>query len=143
MKLVDSTNYCPFGCRQSDLDEFGYCCHLVGFTGAGKRMERVTFPEKVKTSAGKKVMGADGKPQMLQLPPMVDGTKVEKVLGDDVLINPESIQHTDNGSHMMKKWVSSRVYRECTPEEAQEWRDRRLPKNLMDETQVGELAEAI
>ena len=25
-------NACPFGCRDNELDDFGYCYHLVGFT---------------------------------------------------------------------------------------------------------------
>lgn len=29
-----SVNACPFHCEPSDLDELGYCCHLVGFTNA-------------------------------------------------------------------------------------------------------------
>jgi hypothetical protein len=27
-------NVCPFGCGDSDLDDHGYCKHLVGFTNA-------------------------------------------------------------------------------------------------------------
>lgn len=28
----EKVNFCPFGCPGDDLDEFGYCRHLVGFT---------------------------------------------------------------------------------------------------------------
>jgi hypothetical protein len=32
-------NACPFGCLDENLDEHGYCCHLVGFTNDKKLME--------------------------------------------------------------------------------------------------------
>ena len=35
----EKVNACPFGCEVSDLDELGYCRHLVGFTNDGKTME--------------------------------------------------------------------------------------------------------
>ena len=28
-------NHCPFGCRTPELDEHGYCRHLIGFTLPG------------------------------------------------------------------------------------------------------------
>ncbi len=48
-------NKCPFGCQLPDLDEHGYCHHLVGFIDAredgrytGKIMElRETIPESI------------------------------------------------------------------------------------------------
>lgn len=30
---------CPFGCRGKDLDDYGYCKHLVGFSPDGKALE--------------------------------------------------------------------------------------------------------
>jgi hypothetical protein len=32
-------NACQFGCREKDLDENGFCKHLVGFTSDGKNFE--------------------------------------------------------------------------------------------------------
>src|SRR5580658_7945052 len=32
-------NACPFGCGFKDLDEAGYCVHLIGFTDNGKTYE--------------------------------------------------------------------------------------------------------
>lgn len=32
-------NLCPFGCPDDDLDEHGYCFHLIGFTNDKKRIE--------------------------------------------------------------------------------------------------------
>ena len=35
----EKVNFCPFGCRDEDLDDHGYCDHLVGFTTDGKMLE--------------------------------------------------------------------------------------------------------
>lgn len=32
-------NACPFGCDFKDLDDHGYCRHLIGFSNDGKRFE--------------------------------------------------------------------------------------------------------
>ena len=34
--LGESPNFCPFGCQSEQLDENGYCRHLVGFTVPGE-----------------------------------------------------------------------------------------------------------
>jgi hypothetical protein len=33
----ETLNACPFGCAEGDLDDYGYCHHLVGFTDAAER----------------------------------------------------------------------------------------------------------
>jgi hypothetical protein len=38
----ETINACPFGCEDNELDELGYCHHLVGFTKDGKYMEVLT-----------------------------------------------------------------------------------------------------
>lgn len=35
----EKVNACPFGCQVEDLDDNGYCDHLMGFTNDGKTME--------------------------------------------------------------------------------------------------------
>jgi hypothetical protein len=37
----EKVNFCMFGCDDSDLDDNGYCRHVVGFTKDGKVMEPV------------------------------------------------------------------------------------------------------
>lgn len=62
----EKVNACPFGCEPGDLDEMGYCDHLVGFTNnsekeckAGKgEME----PMGKDTQGRRKVFGADKAP---------------------------------------------------------------------------------
>ncbi len=38
-------NFCPFGCAIADLDDNGYCRHLVGFTEDRKEMEPMVMGE--------------------------------------------------------------------------------------------------
>ena len=35
----DVVNFCPFGCGSHELDNHGYCAHLVGFTNGGTTYE--------------------------------------------------------------------------------------------------------
>lgn len=101
-QYIDPENYCPFGCEKHQLDAYGYCPHLVGFTGQKKKMECVVY---------------DAKGQ-----PKVRGDKIEPVLSTDKLVNPEYVQRDQAGTHMAQKWVSYRVYRDCDEETAEEWR---------------------
>ncbi len=99
---IDTTNYCPCGCRQEQLDSYGYCPHLVGFTGRRKQMECLVYDAK----------GI----------PRVRGDKIEDIVKGDIIVNPKYEQKDDNGTHMAEKWVSARVYRQCDEEVAEEWR---------------------
>ncbi len=40
-KLGLVVNACPFGCESDDLDDLGYCRHLVGFTSDRQTLERL------------------------------------------------------------------------------------------------------
>ncbi len=42
----EAVNACPFGCQDEELDELGYCQHLVGFTNDGKMMEPMVPDER-------------------------------------------------------------------------------------------------
>lgn len=44
-------NFCPFGCEESDLDENGYCGHLVGFYNGGD-----TFEPRVRRKADGRII---------------------------------------------------------------------------------------
>jgi hypothetical protein len=35
----EKPNFCPHGCTDEELDDNGYCRHLIGFTTDGKIME--------------------------------------------------------------------------------------------------------
>lgn len=62
----EKVNACPFGCELQDLDDNGYCSHLVGFTNDGK-----TFEPMMKDSRDRRV---------------VQGDHPEPVLRSDVLV---------------------------------------------------------
>ena len=93
-------NYCPFGCQGTELDDFGYCHHLLGFTNDKKTMEPVgnlyrAFKDGTPYDTGWKTVGGSG-----------------VIEPGDVFINPERVQKDTNGmSHLTKLWVSDRVYR--------------------------------
>jgi len=36
----EPVNECPFGCEDEDLDEQGFCYHLIGVSPDGKKLER-------------------------------------------------------------------------------------------------------
>lgn len=97
--------FCPFGCvHGADLDEYGYCRHLVGFTNDKKTYEPI-LPVMLR--------GADGKGQELSGKLKVYGKASRKVppLSDDVqLVNPEKQQTIDGIPSIAKEWVSDRVY---------------------------------
>lgn len=94
-------NYCPFGCQGADLDDFGYCHHLVGFTNDRKTCE----PQEKLYRAFK-----DGTPYDTGWKTVGGSIAIEP---GDVFVNPERVQKETNGhAHLTKLWVSDRVYRQ-------------------------------
>lgn len=100
--------YCPWGCADEMLDEYGYCQHFMGLTNDCKSFEPVGPLIRRSFTDGKdfdtgymRILGIQKR-----------GDKLPSILPTDRLVNPEEPQ-TDKGiTHMKKKWVSSRVYRE-------------------------------
>ncbi len=107
--LGQVVNYCPFGCQDAELDERGYCRHLVGFTNNGKEYEQL---------------------QRLVLPDGEDAGLV-RVVGDEVVkagkesrrthaigtgpdwhveTGPVEDQVVNGALNKARKWFSSRVY---------------------------------
>lgn len=95
-------NHCPFGCQgvasedaPGDLDERGYCRHLVGFTNDGKKYEPLV----------RNVGGQVDKCQVL------GGARRCQIQPGDQLVNPTE-EIINKGIRSTKRcWVSSRVYR--------------------------------
>ncbi len=86
-------NACPFGCKIENLDDNGYCHHLVGFTNDGKIYEPM-IDEKVKDPFG-------GKDRF---------TGRRKVIAEiDGKDNRQPVLPTDT---LVQITVSQRVYRE-------------------------------
>jgi hypothetical protein len=48
-----NANVCPFGCPDDELDENGYCFHLVGFSPDGRKLElnQVDADGRIRTKA--------------------------------------------------------------------------------------------
>ncbi len=108
-ELKPIENHCPFGCPDENLDELGYCEHLIGFSSPAdkdqvRRLEPVVLRRRFNRESKEWV--EDGTV-------MVDGREPEAVQEGDVLVNPEFDQADDHGVwHKAKKWVSERVYSE-------------------------------
>ncbi len=59
----EKVNFCPFGCEEADLDDHGYCKHLVGFTNDQKNYEPMREGKNRDGSpAARKVFGNESKP---------------------------------------------------------------------------------
>lgn len=105
-------NHCPYGCQHSDLDERGYCVHLVGFTNDRKIYEPIVHVKRVPRENGIPVPGAE--PELTGEVQVLGGKKhIQPVLSSDKLVNPEERQLDMGVYHMAKKWVSDRVYRKA------------------------------
>jgi hypothetical protein len=68
----EKVNFCMFGCDDSDLDDNGYCRHVVGFTKDGKVMEPFLPPDG---SGRRKVLGS--RPE-----PILPGDKLVRITTD-------------------------------------------------------------
>lgn len=104
-------NYCPFGCTTENLDEYGYCSHLAGFTNDGKTVETIQVRyRKVKDPVTGEVTEEDTQLRF------VSGNKkkghLDTVRAGDKLVNPERMQKGASGiMELARLWVSARVYR--------------------------------
>lgn len=69
-------NFCPFGCPDEDLDQHGYCKHLVGFTNDRKTYEPMVWDglRQARVVRVKMTQDKDGKP-VPQLEPCQKGDK--------------------------------------------------------------------
>jgi hypothetical protein len=90
-------NACPFGCENDDLDDNGYCRHLVGFTVPGDK--NTMYPRK---------------PIMVQTSiAVINGKRVSKSAEDSEYIGvrnkPEPVLKTDR---LVLITVCHRVYRD-------------------------------
>lgn len=84
-------NACPFGCLDEQLDEHGYCCHLVGFTNDKKKMEPMVLDHRGKRvvqvpfviDKGKKVPQLVPVPKGATLIPISISWRVYDAAGED------------------------------------------------------------
>lgn len=116
--LGEVMNHCPFGCKSEQLDEFGYCDHLVGFVSP-KLLHDGSFADLV----GQTVECVEWLIHPHQQGDQSAGhrhvtrAKTDKVRADDKIVNPQVLQKDEHGhEHMAHKWHSSRVYRDIPKE---------------------------
>ena len=85
MSRDEPPNFCPYGCEAHELDDNGYCQHLIGFTNGGdfyeprainahgrefvsgvakKPMKKGFFRERITTSA--RVYSRRGNPELVK-----------------------------------------------------------------------------
>lgn len=75
----EKVNACPFGCTLDDLDNNGYCDHLVGFTNDKKGMEPMIFDPEHDRRNVKVAMVREGKNLVPKLEPCLKGDKFVQI----------------------------------------------------------------
>jgi hypothetical protein len=107
-------NYCPFGCEKEDLDDHGYCEHLIGFkNGKSKKYEPIRN-WKVKVKDGDATVE-------IPMPSVQCGRKMTRMRdcppeSEDVkYINPIKKQMVHGVVNMAYSWVSTRIYVRLCP----------------------------
>lgn len=101
-------NHCPCGCVVADLDERGYCPHLIGFGNVpkvGAKFEP-TVPIMTKPTAEHPNGEHTGRYR-------TSGKRkdLQDILSSDILVNPSTRQIVGGVQRMAYRWVSWRVYR--------------------------------
>ncbi len=99
-------NHCPFGCKEADLDEWGYCHHLVGFAFRGA--------ETMEAHAHAYAYAPNGVPY--DTGRWTIGDKDAPILASDRRINPARVQKIPTGMGGVREsiayqWVNDRIYR--------------------------------
>ena len=72
--LGEKVNFCPHGCQVEDLDDNGYCRHLIGFTNDGKTYEPMIVDER-----GRRVVRARGKDGADLRKPVRESDRLERI----------------------------------------------------------------
>ncbi|MES2155749.1 MAG: hypothetical protein V4510_11495 [bacterium] len=125
-KKQEVVNACPYGCGVRDLDENGYCKHLVGFSNDGRTYEPMLLV------AGRRVVRV----AMEEDP---EG-EADPVYGRPLRPKPLPLVKPDD--RLMKITTSSRVYRDVDgkgaalarrQEEEERERKRRERRSLLEE----------
>jgi hypothetical protein len=129
-------NHCPFGCTGTDLDENGYCHHLVGYAVPGARTMEEQVPDISYDRRG--IPYLNGKYRI--------GNKNVPILPTDKRVNPARIQKIPTGMGGVREelaflWVNDRIYRER--EKPRQELAESLPVNeeLALKTRIAELEE--
>jgi hypothetical protein len=94
----ETVNRCPFGCALEELDESGYCRHLVGFTSDRKFYEPMVLNKKTgrrQVHVNLKLVGTRAVPDLLpvqkddQFDTITTCSRVYRKDATDTIWNPE------------------------------------------------------
>lgn len=96
-KAGKKVNACPFGCKDQQLDQHGYCRHLVGFTDG--ESDQYYFPMK---------MGPGGRRIVLPRTEVDEDLSCE---GEEPVLKPVR-EPVKPGDLLVKITSCSRVYRD-------------------------------
>lgn len=83
--LGEIVNFCPFGCSNDNLDELGFCGHLVGFYNGGQTYEP-RIPQKTKAGRVMRII-TDGSKRC----PMKQGYRLVKITTTARVYSPTAI----------------------------------------------------
>jgi hypothetical protein len=111
--LAGTVNFCPFKCEDEDLDESGYCRHLVGFTNGQTTKEGTALFERMIIKRDRRQVMV--RREKLALPPDPEDTDPLKnnwKWGKPIL---EEVLPTDI---LERVTTCSRVYRDVDAERA-------------------------
>lgn len=124
--ISGKVNACPFGCSFQQLDDHGYCRHLVGFSNDKKTFEpMIRDPQtgrrvvRCRSKVAREISqwGDDGKPVMMDVPHPV----LDHVLPGDALVRISTSYrvYRDVGKSGQGPELKAE-YKEPTPEERDE-----------------------
>jgi len=102
----EKVNFCPFGCEDEQLDEHGYCRHLIGFTN-----DKKNFEPMVRVKRGRKVVRVrkEGTGEFVR--DMEEDDEGNPVMVEEEIMKPvlEPVLSTDK---LVQISISYRVYRD-------------------------------
>lgn len=102
----EKVNFCPFGCTTAQIDDHGYCRHLVGFTNDGKHYEPM-------------VRGKDGR-RVIRVRMAPTGETIEDTSYEDdgspitnvIQVMAPQLEPVQRSDKLVQATVSARVYRD-------------------------------
>lgn len=105
-------NACQFGCKEKDLDENGFCRHLVGFSPDGRNFEPMVKETRVDRITGLKVLTGRRitKPRMVQVDEIVE-YDAERGVGIKMPVYKPEMEKVRKGDVLVRISSGYRVYR--------------------------------
>lgn len=97
-------NFCPFGCEDHQLDENGWCAHLIGFYNGGN-----TYEPRIRRKSDKRII-VSGKARL----PMEKGFVLVRITTTARVYSPKAAEHL-----AVKRDDADREYSEVMERERQ------------------------